>query len=362
MAIHSIVDLVQALDNVFARKGSSGLPAGGTKGKFLRKKSATDGDAEWADPIYHYETIAQVNAAVANGDVPVGAYISCDENSPSGIAGDSTLSPTSENWVQNKVITLKINGVESVLATVNTGTTADQAYAEGDFILIDGTNVLYKALSAIAQGASFTTGSGGNVEQTTIGAVLKYLASNLGVTSLSDLEDTNISSPQDNQPLIYDATTSKWKNDGSVLEKISNKSNVQVNSTDKYPSSALVYAMNQNLGDPSSASAVTGADAFSKIGKLSSDLASKDFLVPVTIGNDIAIKAYADSFSAGGGKINWAYYYSGNADAPSANEGYIQIIHMSSNFKTVVAFSRDGNIYVMQKSTTWKAWKTITMT
>ena len=217
MAIHSIVDLVQALDNVFARKGSSGLPAGGTKGKFLRKKSATDGDAEWADPIYHYETIAQVNAAVANGDVPVGAYISCDENSPSGIAGDSTLSTTSENWVQNKVITLKINGVESVLATVNTGTTADQAYAEGDFILMDDTNVLYKAISAIAQGASFTTGSGGNVEQTTIGAVLKALASSAGATSLSALNDTDISSPDDGRPLIYDDATSKWKNGEAVI-------------------------------------------------------------------------------------------------------------------------------------------------
>lgn len=53
------------------------------------------------------------------------------------------------------------------------------------------------------------------------------------------------------------------------------RSNVQVNSTGKIPTSALVYAMNQNLGDPSSASAVTGDDAFSKIGQLSSDLASK---------------------------------------------------------------------------------------
>ena len=62
---------------------------------------------------------------------------------------------------------------------------------------------------------------------------------------------------------------------GSLFEKASNKSNVQVNSTDKYPSSALVYAMNQNLGDPSSASAVTGADAFSKIGQLNSQLTNK---------------------------------------------------------------------------------------
>ena len=59
---------------------------------------------------------------------------------------------------------------------------------------------------------------------------------------------------------------------------LSAKSNVQVNSTSKIPTSALVYAMNQNLGDPSSASAVTGADAFSKIGQLSSELTKQGTL------------------------------------------------------------------------------------
>lgn len=186
MANHDVVDLVQAIDNTYARKGASGVPAGGDAGEVLRKKSSTDGDTEWADPMYHFDTIADMNAALAQGLIPDGANITVEENSPTGPSGDSALSTTSENFVQNKVITLKINGMEAVLATVNTGTTADQAYAQGDFILMDGTNVLYKALSAIASGASFTTGSSGNVEQTTIGAVLKSLNTTASNVLLKD--------------------------------------------------------------------------------------------------------------------------------------------------------------------------------
>ena len=105
----------------------------------------------------------------------------------------------------------------------------------------------------------------------------------------------------------------------------------------------------------------TEAIVFDAISQLNSDIANKTYLVPTVIGNDTAIKTFADSYVSGD-RINWATYYSGNADAPSAYDGLVQVIHSSSNYKTVIAFSRDGNIYVLQKQSTWKTWKTITMT
>jgi hypothetical protein len=47
-------------------------------------------------------------------------------------------------------------------------------------------------------------------------------------------------------------------------------------STTKVPSSGVVKVINDNLGNPSSASSVTGADAFSKINTLNSNLANKE--------------------------------------------------------------------------------------
>lgn len=94
--------------------------------------------------------------------------------------------------------------------------------------------------------------------------------------------------------------------------------------------------------------------------QLSSDIANKTSLTKTDVGAN-SIKTYVDSLSTGS-KIEWISYASNNPDAPSAYEGYAQIIHMSSNYKAVIAFSRDGNIYVLQKAVTWGTWKTVTMT
>lgn len=49
-------------------------------------------------------------------------------------------------------------------------------------------------------------------------------------------------------------------------------------STIKVPSSNLVKGLSDNLGSPSSASSVTGSDAFSKISTLNSDLAAENWV------------------------------------------------------------------------------------
>ena len=73
----------------------------------------------------------------------------------------------------------ELSGIEAALASPNTGTTADTAYAKGKYIYHVLNKELYKAKSAIAQGASFNKASGGNVEVVNIGDELLTLNSDI---------------------------------------------------------------------------------------------------------------------------------------------------------------------------------------
>ncbi|WP_407462896.1 hypothetical protein, partial [Methanobrevibacter sp.] len=69
---------------------------------------------------------------------------------------DSAFSTTSENPVQNKVITNKINAMDDNIAGTEDGATASQTYVAGEFILRN--NQLYKVTTAIATGDALTVG------------------------------------------------------------------------------------------------------------------------------------------------------------------------------------------------------------
>lgn len=60
-----------------------------------------------------------------------------------------------------------IQKIYEIFGNVETGTTASQAYAEGDTFIYDGK--LYKAITAIAQGDTFTEGT--NIEEITVAGV-----------------------------------------------------------------------------------------------------------------------------------------------------------------------------------------------
>lgn len=93
------------------------------------------------------------------------------------ITVDNALSDSSTNPVENRVVTNALNtkSDNSNLATIESGTTASQAYTVGDYLVYNGQ--LCKVISAIAQGDTLTVGT--NIEVTTSGGELTRLNSNL---------------------------------------------------------------------------------------------------------------------------------------------------------------------------------------
>jgi hypothetical protein len=103
--------------------------------------------------------------------------------------------------------------------------------------------------------------------------------------------DTILASKQDtNSNFVYKGTGSATPSIDDPELRQSDISTTQSTSDITVPSSSLVKTMNDNLGNPSSASSVTGADAFSKISTLNSNL--------TVVQNNVAcIKFYPESDS-----------------------------------------------------------------
>lgn len=123
-----------------------GLPAGGTTGQVLTKQSSTDGDADW--------------------ETPTGGQWG-------GITG--TLSDQTD---LQTALDAKANA--SNLATIESSTTASQAYSAGDYLVLNGQ--LYEVTTAISSGETLTVGT--NISATTVGSELTSL--NNGLVTLGD--------------------------------------------------------------------------------------------------------------------------------------------------------------------------------
>lgn len=117
------------------------------------QRAFTDGTEEFID--------AGVTASTRDVSIPVGNNTTYQLN--------ETLPPT-EDYVDGA---LKFKAAISALGTDESGrTTASRAYTTGEFFYKDGK--MYKVLTSIAQGATFTVGT--NCQQTTLFAELKALA------------------------------------------------------------------------------------------------------------------------------------------------------------------------------------------
>ena len=170
----------QAWDDV------DGLPSGGTAGQVLTKNSSTSGDASWqdVDGLPAGGTAGQVLTKNSSTDGDASW-----QTSPSGGGGTWGYISGTLTDQTDLVAALDAKANTSTLATVESTSTASQAYSVGDYLVYNG--ILYKVISAINSGETLTPNT--NIEATTTGAELTSL--NNGLTKALSLnllwQDTN---------------------------------------------------------------------------------------------------------------------------------------------------------------------------
>lgn len=156
----------QAWDDV------DGLPSGGTAGQVLTKNSSTSGDASWqdVDGLPAGGTAGQVLTKNSSTDGDASW-----QTSPSGGGGTWGYISGTLTDQTDLVAALDAKANTSTLATVESTSTASQAYSVGDYLVYNG--ILYKVISAINSGETLTPNT--NIEATTTGAELTSLNNSL---------------------------------------------------------------------------------------------------------------------------------------------------------------------------------------
>ena len=156
----------QAWDDV------DGLPSGGTAGQVLTKNSSTSGDASWqdVDGLPAGGTAGQVLTKNSSTDGDASW-----QTSPSGGGGTWGYISGTLTDQTDLVAALDAKANTSTLATVESTSTASQAYSVGDYLVYNG--ILYKVISAINSGETLTPNT--NIEATTTGAELTSLNKSL---------------------------------------------------------------------------------------------------------------------------------------------------------------------------------------
>lgn len=167
----------QAWDDV------DGLPSGGTAGQVLTKNSSTSGDASWqdVDGLPAGGTAGQVLTKNSSTDGDASW-----QTSPSGGGGTWGYISGTLTDQTDLVAALDAKANTSTLATVESTSTASQAYSVGDYLVYNG--ILYKVISAINSGETLTPNT--NIEATTTGAELTSL--NNGLTDVNIASVTRI--------------------------------------------------------------------------------------------------------------------------------------------------------------------------
>lgn len=156
----------QAWDDV------DGLPSGGTAGQVLTKNSSTSGDASWqdVDGLPAGGTAGQVLTKNSSTDGDASW-----QTSPSGGGGTWGYISGTLTDQTDLVAALDAKANTSTLTTVESTSTASQAYSVGDYLVYNG--ILYKVISAINSGETLTPNT--NIEATTTGAELTSLNKSL---------------------------------------------------------------------------------------------------------------------------------------------------------------------------------------
>ena len=106
------------------------------------------------------------------------------------------------------------NSVEKTIATVENSTTATQAYAEGDFVVVGGQ--LYKATDTISIGDTLTSGT--NIEASTVASEIAVLNADIGTKAAAIDLTTHITATV---PHITAAERTLWNGITSLESRVS---------------------------------------------------------------------------------------------------------------------------------------------
>lgn len=137
------------------------------------------------------------HATTADSATTAGSATTADSATTAGYAnaaGDATKLGGLNSTAY--ALTTDVQKLFGDVATYQSTSVALRNYAVGDFMIYE--NNFYEVTTAIASGGTITKGAGGNITQTTIGAVLSSLDSDIGTVSTMSkclkITQTNLSS------------------------------------------------------------------------------------------------------------------------------------------------------------------------
>ena len=172
---------VDSATSASSSAGSASTNALKSEGYAVGKQNGTD--VESGSDYYHnnakyysdqsYSYMYSANNSAANAS----AYRLTSEAWAVGTKDGTSYQPTNNSKYYAEqaaaaAASLNVSAILGDFATVESSTTASQAYAVGDYLVLN--SVLYKVTTAIASGGTITTsGANANVEQTNVGKEIK---------------------------------------------------------------------------------------------------------------------------------------------------------------------------------------------
>lgn len=110
---------------------------------------------------------------------------------------DTTPTSGSTNPVTSEGIHTAVQATASNLATIESSTTASQAYSEGDYLVLNGQ--LYEVIADIASGETLTVGT--NISATTVGSELTALNTGLMNVEILSYDERKVGTWVNGKPL-----------------------------------------------------------------------------------------------------------------------------------------------------------------
>lgn len=206
-------------DTLTLKINDQGVPPGGTDGQILAKDGSTNYQTKWVTQAQPTPVESEIDDSITASNrtwssskistelSSVGSNILDDATTTnnktwssskiaSEISGsviseiDDTVTASNKTWSSQKInsvdsnILTKIESTQEITAGINSAGTAEKTYSAGDYLIRN--DILYKATTNIAQGATLTVGV--NIEGTDVASELNAMK---GLNNMIKLDYAN---------------------------------------------------------------------------------------------------------------------------------------------------------------------------